>query len=79
MTPDSYIKVKSAFRLALDVPPEQWESFLCRYFGDESVLREHVRKLLESDITPVTAIDTPAVGLQFQLRTRSLSYTATRH
>lgn len=79
MTPYRYQQVKSAFRLALDYPPEQRESFLRAHLSSDPDLIAQTLALLDSDALPATSIDRPAVGAQFRLRTVSLSYTATRH
>lgn len=76
MTPERYQQVKTAFRLALDLPPEERVPMLTRTCGDDAALFTQVLALLETDIDTCTAIDSPAVGQQFRLRTRSLSYTA---
>lgn len=77
MTPERYQQVKSAFRLALEFPPGQRRPFLERFCGPDFDLLAEALTLLESDDAPATAIDQPAVGTQFRLRARSLSYTAT--
>lgn len=79
MTPERYQQVKSAFRLALEFPAEQRHRFLERFCGTDDDLLVEALALLESDNTPATALDKPAVGTQFRLRARSLSYTATPH
>lgn len=79
MTPERYRQVKSAFRLALEFPLEQRESFLRHYCAAEPSLLPQVLALLAADSIPHTPLDKPAVGTEFRLRAASLSYTATRH
>ncbi|MFN0103684.1 MAG: hypothetical protein ACKV2U_16555 [Bryobacteraceae bacterium] len=79
MTPERYQQVKSAFGLALELAPEQREPFLRQFCAADPTLLSQVLALLDSDNAPATPLDKPAVGSQFRLRTRSLSYTATRH
>ncbi|HEU0122941.1 MAG TPA: hypothetical protein VFQ91_20605 [Bryobacteraceae bacterium] len=77
MTPERYQQVKSAFRLALEFPPDQRRIFLERFCAQDYDLLAEALTLLASDEAPATVIDTPAVSTQFRLRARSLSYTAT--
>jgi hypothetical protein len=79
VTPERYQQVKSAFRLALEFPPDQRELFLRQLCLDDPSLLLQVLDLLHSDSVPQTPLDKPAVGTQFRIRTVSLSYTATRH
>jgi hypothetical protein len=79
VTPERYQQVKSAFRLTLEYPADQRESLLCQLCAGDPSLIPQVLALLSSDSIPQTAIDKPAVGAQFRLRSVSLSYTATRH
>ena len=78
MTPYRYQQVKTAFRLALDYPPEQRATFLHSHLSSDPDLIAQTLSLLETDALPVTSIDHPVVGTQFRLRTISMSYTATR-
>lgn len=79
MTPERYQQVKSAFRLALEYPPDQRESFLRTHFSSDPELIAQTMSLIDTDALPATSLDRPAVGTQFRLRTVSMSYTATRH
>jgi hypothetical protein len=78
VTPYRYQQVKSAFRLALDYPPEQREPFLRTHLAHDPDLLTQTLSLLDTDALPTTSLDRPAVGTQFRLRTVSMSYTATR-
>lgn len=78
VTPERYQLVKSAFRLALDAPPSKRNTILRELRAADPALHAEITALLRSDAAPATAIDTPAVGAQFRLRARSLSYSATR-
>ena len=79
MTPQRYQQVKSAFRLALEYPPDQREQFLNTHFSSDPELLDQTLSLLKNDSLSATPLDRPAVGTQFRLRTLSLSYTATHH
>jgi len=79
VTPERYQQIKSAFRLALEFPPEQRESFARQLCAADPSLLPHVMALLNADSLPQTTLDKPAVGTQFRIRTVSLSYSATRH
>lgn len=79
MNPERYQQVKSAFRLALDYPPDQREQFLRIHCAADPDLLAQTLTLLTNDALPATTLDRPPVGTQFRLRTLSLSYTATHH
>lgn len=79
MTPERYQQVKSAFRLALEYPPNQREQFLHAQFVSDPELIKQTLSLLDTDALPSTSLDRPAVGTEFRLRAVSLSYTATRY
>lgn len=79
MTPELYQQVKSAFRLALEFPPEQRESFLRQFCAGNTSILTQVLALLASDAVPDTPLDKPVVGSSFRLRMLALACTATRH
>ena len=79
MTPQEYQQVKSAFRSALNLLPEQRETALRQAFEPHETLLTAVLALLTADSASHTSIDQPAVSPQFQLRIRSLAHSPSRH
>jgi hypothetical protein len=79
VTPERYQQLKDAFRRALDYAPAERDSFLRQHCASDPTLIAEVLALLDSDSSPATSLDRPAVGTEFRIRTVSLSYTSTRH
>jgi serine/threonine protein kinase/sugar lactone lactonase YvrE len=60
MTPERWQQIDSLFQAALELPPEQRDSFIAEACGGDDALRSHVEALLASDERGLSFIDSPA-------------------